>query len=323
MKAAVQQKYGPPSTIQILNVPKPKVGAGEILVRVHASSVNRTDDGFLRAKPFVTRFFSGLTKPRQPILGCEFAGEVVEVGDAVEEFAVGDRVFGFDDVGWGGHGEYKLIAAHKSVVKIPDLISYEQAAASTEGAHYALCYLLKMQKLGAKRVLVNGATGAIGSAAVQLLKDAGMYVVATAPTKQLELVRTLGADKVLDWQKTDFTTCGELFDVVFDAVGKSHLSACRTLLVPKGVYISTELGPYGQNPLLGIVSPVYKLFGAKRLMFPLPMSKKWLIAYIAERLESGAFKPVIDRTYNLDKIADAYVYVEAGQKIGNVVIKIK
>lgn len=323
MKAAVQKNYGPPSAIQILDVPKPVVKADEILIRVHASSVNRTDDGFLRGKPFVTRFFSGLIRPRQPILGCEFAGEVVETSDEIEEFKNGDRVFGFDDSYWGGHGEYMVIAACKSVVKIPDSISYEQAAASTEGAHYALGYLHTIQKLGAKRVLVHGATGSIGSAAVQLFKDAGMYVVATAPTDHVKLVQNLGADKVIDWQKTDFTECGELFDVVFDAVGKSRFSACKKLLVPRGVYIATELGPKGQNPLLGLLSPLYKSVGRKRVLFPLPLNKKELIVYIADRLESGAFKPLIDRKYDLDKIAEAYLYVESGQKIGNVVIKIK
>lgn len=322
MKAAVQKNYGPPSTIQILDVPKPDVSAGEILIKVHASSVNRTDDGFLRGKPFVTRFFSGLVKPRQPILGCEFAGEVVAVANDVSEFSAGDRVFGFDDAYWGGHGEYMVIAAHKSVVKIPELVSYEQAAVSTEGAHYALGYMHTIQKLGAKRVLVHGATGAIGSAAVQLFKDAGMYVVATAPTAHIDLVKSLGADKVIDWQNIDFTECGDLFDVVFDAVGKSRFSVSKKLLVPKGVYISTELGPKGQNPLLGLVSPVFKLLGAKRVLFPLPLNKKELIVHIAERLESGAFKPVIDRTYALDDIADAYLYVETGQKLGNVVIKV-
>lgn len=321
MKAAVRYSYGPPSSIKITQVPKPLIKPGEIIIEVHASSVNRTDDGFLRAKPFITRFFSGLTKPRQLILGCEFAGKVVEAAEDVGEFAVGDRVFGFDDVRWGGHGEFKVISANKSVVKIPDNVSYEQAAVSTEGAHYALSYMQTIQKLGAKRVLIHGATGAIGSAAAQLFKDAGMYVVATSPTKQLELVRKLGADKVIDWQKTDFTACGEQFDVVFDAVGKSRFTACRKLLVPKGVYISTELGPFGQNPMLGILSPFYKLVGAKRVLFPLPLNKKSLITYIAERLESGTFKPLIDRTYKLDEIADAYLYVESGQKIGNVVVK--
>lgn len=320
MKAALQKRYGPPETIEILEVEKPKLNDGEILVRVRASSVNRTDDGFLRAKPFVTRFFSGLTKPRHPILGCEFAGDIVETEGDVGEFKVGDRVFGFDDVRWGGHGEFKSISAVKSVTKIPKNISYEQAAVSGEGAHYAMSYIYVMQKLGAKRVFVHGATGAIGSAAVQLLKQAGFYVVATSTTKNVALVKSFGADKVIDWEKVDFANCDETFDVVFDAVGKSSFAACKKLLRPKGIYIATELGPYGQNPLLGLVSPLYKLFGLKRVQFPLPKNTKEIIEHVAKCLEDGSFKPVIDSTYPLEDIVSAYRYVETGKKTGNVVI---
>jgi NADPH:quinone reductase-like Zn-dependent oxidoreductase len=293
-----------------------------VLVKVHASSVNRTDCGFLRAQPFVTRFFSGLFKPRHPILGCEFAGEVLEVGAAVSEFSVGDRVFGFDDVTWGGHAEFMIIQEQKSIVKIPDTITYEQAAASGEGTHYALSYIYTMQKVGAKRVLVHGATGAIGSAAVQLLKSAGFYVVATSTTKDFQIVSSLGADKVIDWQKIDFTKFDEKFDVVFDSVGKSTFKACKPLLKARGIYIATELGPYGQNPLLSLVSPLYKLLGLKRVLFPLPKNNKALFEYIAARLADSTFIPVIDRTYRLDDIIEAYKYVETGQKTGNVVIQI-
>lgn len=322
MKAAVNKKYGPPENIQIIDVAKPDPMPNEILIRVHASSVNRTDDGFLRAKPFVTRFFSGLTKPRHPILGCEFAGEIVQIGSNVTLFKKGDRVFGFNDIGWGGHGQYKIIDESKSVTKIPKNISYEQAGVSTEGAHYALSYIRVIQKLGAKRVLVHGATGAIGSASVQLLKQAGFYVVATSTTKNTKLVKSLGADAVIDWEKDDFTKYHEKFDVVFDAVGKSTLKACKPLLVSGGVYIATELGPYGQNPLLGLISPFYKIFGAKRVLFPLPKNTKEIIEFIASRLEDGTFKPVIDKKYPLEKIIDAYKYVETGQKTGNIVIDI-
>lgn len=323
MKAAVNKTYGTPDVIRLTDIAKPVPRGNELLVRVHASSVNRTDDGFLRAKPFVTRFFSGLIRPRNQVLGCEFAGEVAEIGPDVTSFAVGDRVFGFDDARWGGHGEYKLIKETKSVVTIPANISYEQAAASTEGTHYALGYVQVIQKLGANRVLVHGATGAIGSAAVQLLKHAGLHVVATSTTKNVKLVSGLGADKVVDWQTQDFTVCGEVFDVVFDAVGKSSFKQCKPLLKKGGVYIATELGPYGQNPWLGLASPLYKLLGAKRVLFPLPQNNKQLIEFIAARLQDGTLTPVIDRTYPLDQIADAYRYVETGQKTGNVVITIR
>jgi NADPH:quinone reductase-like Zn-dependent oxidoreductase len=322
MKAAVNLKYGMPEVLKIRDRPKPALKDNEILIKVHYSGVNRTDDGFLRAKPFVTRFFSGPTKPRHAILGCEFAGEVVETGNGVSLFKVGDRVFGFDDVTWGGHAEFKSINENKSVVIIPPNVSYEHAGAATEGAHYALNYIQIMQKLGVSRVLVHGATGSIGSAAVQLLKQAGIYVVATSTTKNVALVKSLGADKVADWEKQDFTKADEKFDVVFDAVGKSTFKACKPLLVDKGVYIATELGPYGQNPLLGLISPFYKIIKAKRVLFPLPKNNKEILEFIAQRMADGSFKPVIDKIYPLNRIKEAYVYVETGQKTGNVLVKI-
>ena len=322
MRAALSKNYGPPENIKIVDVDKPVQKSDELLIKVHASSVNRTDDGFLRAKPFVTRFFSGLTKPRNPILGCEFAGQIIAIGDDVTLFEVGDRVFGFDDVNWGGHGQFKVVGESKSVVIIPKNCSYDQAAASTEGAHYALSYIQTINKLGAKRVFVHGATGSIGSAAVQLLKQAGMYVVASSTTKNMKLVQSLGPDDVMDWQKQDIADYGEQFDVVFDAVGKSSFKICKPLLNKGGVYIATELGPYAQNPFLGLISPAYKLIGAKRVLFPLPKNNKKLIEFIASRIEDESFKPVIDRTYKLDNIIDAYKYVETGQKTGNVIINV-
>ncbi len=323
MKAVARYIYGTPEILQVVDVPIPETKADEIRIKVAMSSVNRTDCGFLLGKPFIARFFSGVPKPRQPILGCEFAGTVEKVGASVTEFAEGDRVFGFDDAGWGGHGEYKVMKATKSVVVIPKGISFEQAAVSTEGAHYALSYVDTIQKLGATRVLVHGATGAIGSAAVQLLKQAGMYVIATSTTKNMKLVASFGADRVIDWQKEDFTACGEVVDVVFDSVGKSTLKACKPLLKKKGVYIATEFGPHGQNPLLGIASPIYKLFGAKRVLFPLPKNNKVLLQFIADRLADKTFIPVIDKTYTLEELPEAYAYVLSGQKVGNVAVKVQ
>jgi NADPH:quinone reductase-like Zn-dependent oxidoreductase len=322
MKAAIYTNYGPPEVLQITNVSMPVYKDIEILVKIHASSVNRTDDGFLRAKPWVVRGFSGITKPKRTILGCEFSGEIVKAGPKVTKYKVGDRIFGFNDVKFGGHGEYAVFAEKDPFTIMPKKSDYKTMAAATEGSHYALSYIRTIQKLGAKRVLVHGATGAIGSAAVQLLKHAGMYVVATSTTKNMKLVRSLGADKVIDWEKEDFTKFPEKFDVVFDSVGKSSFRACKPLLSKRGVYIATELGYLVQNPLLGIISPIFKLFGAKRLLFPLPRNNKEIIEFLALRVEDGSFKPVIDRIYPLEQIIDAYNYVESGQKTGNVVIKI-
>ena len=262
MRAVVHERYGPPELLRIRDVEKPRPAADEILVRIRCSSVNRTDVGFLRAKPFITRFWSGLRRPRHLALGCEFAGEVEALGDAVTDFSLGDRVFGFDDSGWGCHAEYKTIAQGKAVATIPDGISYEQAAASTEGAHYALVDIRAAQVQAGDRVLVHGATGAIGSAAVQLLKHAGAFVVATSNSRNVERVTSLGPDRVIDWERDDFTRCGERFDMVFDAVGKSSFGACRPLLVEGGIYVSTDLGPKAQNPLFGLASPLLRRLGA-------------------------------------------------------------
>jgi NADPH:quinone reductase-like Zn-dependent oxidoreductase len=322
MKAAIHDEYGPPEVLRIADIPAPRPRDHEILVKVRCSSVNRTDDGFLRARPFVTRLFSGLRRPRNPSLGCEFAGDVTAIGRAVTRFAVGDRVFGFDDARWGGHAEYKVIAETGAVAAIPETTTYEQAAASTEGAHYALVYI-RATKIGrGQRALVHGATGAIGSAAVQLLVHAGVEVVATSDSRNLALVASLGASEVIDRERVDFTRCGQRFHLVFDAVGKSTFGACKPLLEPRGIYVSTELGPWGQNPLLGLVSPLYKLAGARRVMFPLPTSTQEQIEFLAERLARGELRPVIDRTYPLEDIVAAFHYVETGRKVGNVVIRV-
>jgi NADPH:quinone reductase-like Zn-dependent oxidoreductase len=322
MKAAVYTKYGPPEVLQVIDVVKPSFKEDEILIKVHASSVNRTDDGFLRANPWVVRFFSGLTKPRRTILGSEFAGEIVEIGSSVSKYKVGDRIFGFNDVKFGGHGEYAVFAENDPFALMPKNSDYKTMAGASEGSHYALSYVRTIQKLEAKRVLVHGATGAIGTAAVQLLKHAGIYVVATSTTKDMKLVKSLGADKVIDWEKDDFTKFPEKFDVVFDSVGKSSFRACKPLLNKEGVYIATELGYFAQNPLLGIISPIFRLFGAKRALFPLPKNNKEIIEFLASRVADGSFKPVIDRIYPLEQIAEAFNYVESGQKTGNVIIKI-
>jgi NADPH:quinone reductase-like Zn-dependent oxidoreductase len=320
MKAAVHTQYGPPEVVRVVDTPQPVPKDDEVLVRVRATSVNRTDCGFLRAKPFVVRFFAGLTKPRRTILGCEFAGEVEAVGAGVTRFSVGDRVFGFDDGGWGGHAEYKAVSEERMVATIPPAITYEQAAVSTEGAHYALTYVRALQVGTGTTVLLHGATGAIGSAAVQLLKHAGAFVIATSTTKNVELVESLGADVVVDWEQEDFTKIDERVDFVFDAVGKSSFGACRPILKDGGVYASTDLGPMVQNPPLALVGPLFRLVGAKRVAFPLPKANREIIEFLGARLECGELEPVIDRTYALDDIVEAFTYVETGQKTGNVVV---
>ncbi|MDY6966867.1 MAG: NAD(P)-dependent alcohol dehydrogenase, partial [Halobacteriota archaeon] len=205
MKAIVCKKYGSTEVLQLKEVEKPTPKDNEVLIKIHATTVNRTDCALLRAKPFISRFFTGIFKPNKKVPGTEFAGIIESVGKNVSSFEVGDRVFGFDDKGFGSHAEYKTIAEDQSIAKIPEDLTYEEAAPSTEGAHYALNFINKVKLESRQKVMVNGATGAIGSAAVQLMKYYNVDVTATCRTKDIELVKSLGASKVIDYTKEDFT----------------------------------------------------------------------------------------------------------------------
>jgi NADPH:quinone reductase-like Zn-dependent oxidoreductase len=320
MKAAVNTSYGPPDVVRIADVEKPTAKDNELLVKVHATTVNRTDCGFRSAKPLIVRFFTGIARPRVTVLGNEFAGEVEAVGGGVTSFAVGDRVFGYSGDRFGAHAEYLAIPEDGLVATMPANLTYEEAAPSTEGSHYALSLIRKSKIRGGQVVLVNGATGAIGSAAVQLLKDLGVTVTATCDTEHMELVAGLGADRVIDYTAEDFTKDEQTYDVVLDAVGKSSFGRCRRLLKPGGIYLSTDLGPLSMNPVLGLITP---LFRGKRVMFPLPLDDPGMARYFKGLIESGAFKPLVDRWYPIDQIVEAYRYVETGRKIGNVVITVR
>ena len=322
MKAATNIKYGDPSVIFIKNVDKPVPKTNQVLIKVHYSSVNRTDAGFLRGKPFVTRFFTGLIRPKYLSVGCEFSGIVEEVGSEVEQFKPADKVFGFDDQNFGSYAEYRVIDENKMIGVIPKNISLEQAAIALEGAHYALFYIYKMPEPNKTKIFVNGATGSIGSAAVQLLKAKGYYVEASSTTKQTDLVKKLGADKVFDWQRQDITKVASKCDVYLDAVGKSTFKQARRILKPGGLYMSSELGPYGQNPLLSIINPLQKIATKRNINFPIPKTRKLEASAITKYLADGQFIPLLDRRYSMNEIPEAFRYVETGNKVGNVVIKI-
>ncbi len=319
MRAAVRTRYGPPDVVRVVEVEKPAAKDNEVLVRVHATTVNRTDCGLRAAKPFIYRFFLGLRRPRLTVLGNEFAGQVEAVGTGVRSFEVGDRVFGFSGTRFGAHAEYLTMPEGGLLATMPADLSYEEAAPSTEGSIYALSLIRTAKLQRGQGVLVNGATGAIGSAAVQLLRDRGAVVTAVCGAEHMELVRGLGADRVIDYTAEDFTRDERRYDVVMDAVGKSSFGRCRRLLKPGGLYLSTDLGPLSQNPLLALVTP---LFGGRRVRFPIPRQDQGTVTYLKERIESGAFKPLIDRRCRLDQIVEAYRYVETGRKVGSVVITI-
>jgi NADPH:quinone reductase-like Zn-dependent oxidoreductase len=263
---------------------------------------------------------SGLVRPRHPILGNEFAGEIAAVGPAVTRFAVGDRVFGYDDGRWGAHAEYRTVREHASLARIPANLGYEQVAPATEGSHYALANITKADIRAGQRVLVNGATGAIGSAAVQLLAARGVHVAAVCGPAHLELVRGLGAERVIDRSAADFTRDDQTYGVVFDAVGKSSFGRCRRLLTPRGVYLSTDLGPRSENAALMVVTP---LLPGRSVLFGFPRHDQAMMNDLGELMAAGRFRPLVDRTYPLTEIADAYRYVETGQKIGSVVITVR
>lgn len=319
MKAIVHTEYGPPEVAKLMEVPKPAPKNNEVLIKVFTSTVNRTDAGFRSAEYFISRFWSGLFRPKYQTLGCEFAGIIEEVGSAVVNFKVGDRVFGFDDETFGGHAEYMTLSDDKALVKMPDHLSFDEAAPIAEGAHYALCNIRASKVKSGQNALVYGATGAIGSAAVQILKHFGVRVTAVCNTKNVDLVKALGADQVIDYQTQNFTQTDLKFHFIFDAVGKSSFRECKPLLTPKGIYVSTELGKNAENIFLALITPLFK---GRRLIFPIPTTDKQDLLFLRQLVEKGEFKPVVDRAYPLAQIVEAYRYIETGQKTGNVLLKI-
>ena len=320
MKAAVHTTYGPPDVVRIAEVDKPAPKDNELLVRVHATTVNRTDCGFRAARPFFVRLLTGVRRPRMTVLGTEFAGVVEAVGGRVTSFAAGDRVFGFKGVPFGAHAEYLTIPEDGLVATMPAGVTFEEAAPGTEGAHYALSFLRKARVRGGQDVLVIGATGAIGSAAVQLLKGLGAKVTAVCGGGQVELVKGLGADRVVDYTTEDFTMDSQRYDVVLDAVGKSSFGRCRRLLRPRGIYLSSEFGPLAQNLLISLVTPLAR---GRKVGLNISRDDPRMAGELQELIESGVFRPLVDRRYPLDQIVEAYRYVETGRKIGNVVISVR
>ena len=319
MKAIVHTDYGSPDVLELKEVEKPSPANNEVLIRVHATTVNRTDCGFLRGKPRFARIVYGLRKPKNTTLGNEFAGVVEMVGEDVTSFNLGDKVFGYNDSTFGAHAEYMIMPEDGMMAAMPASMAYDEAAPTAEGAHYALNNLRKANVTSGQKILVYGATGAIGSAAVQLAKHIGAEVTAVGSTGSMGLIESLGADTVIDYTREDFTQSGQGYDLVFDAVGKSSFGACRKLLKPGGIYCSTDLGFMAQNPFLALWT---SRFGSKKVIFPIPKTSRDDMDLFKELIEAGTFRPVIDRRYPLEQVAKAFKYVETGQKTGNVVITV-
>ena len=319
MKTTYRTRYGGSEILEIRDVPIPVPGRHEILVRVRATTVNRTDCGALRGRPYIFRFFVGWPRPRVVATGTDFAGEVVAIGPETSQFAVGDRVMGFNDNNLGSHAEYLCVPGRTAVAHIPEGVDFETAAASLEGVHYARTFIDKARLERGDRDLVYGATGGIGSAAVSLLRDAGMEVTAVCAEEHHEMAIARGAYRAIDYRTTPFTEQlqGETFACVLDAVGGSTFRACRPLLGRRGIYMSSELGPRGENPVLALCAPFMR---GPKVRFPIPADIPRTLATIVPLLAAGRYRPLIDRRTVLDEIRETFAYVESARKIGNVLL---
>ncbi len=313
MRAVVHDRYGAPDVLRVEEVEQPVPKDDEVLVRVHATTVTRSDCAWRAAYPFVSRFFTGLRRPKHRILGSEFAGEVVAVGSAATEFAVGDEVFGTTG-GFRAHAELVCLRETGPIAHKPANLSFEQAAAVCDGAILTL-NTLRLTELRDRRLLVHGASGSMGTAGVQLGKHFGAHVTAVCGANGVELVRSLGADEIVDYQREDFTQGGKRYDAIFDAVGKTTFGRCRGLLTRDGVFLPTD--GFG-NLARGVF--VRRRSGKRVLVKLPPRFTKADVLLLKRLLEDGSYRPVVDRTYPLEQVIEATRYVETHQKLGNVVL---
>ena len=324
MRAAIRTRYGGPEVIRFDDVPEPVPGTDEILVRVHATTVNRTDCAYRSGSPWINRAFCGWPRPRVHVLGSEYAGVVVAVGEGVASYMVGDRVFGFVEGRPGAHAEQVAVGVDGLVAPVPEGWDLADAAPGMEGAHYAHA-CLRVTGLGpGHRTLVHGATGGIGTALVQLLHAKGVDVTAVCdrlPPGRPELLTELGAAHVVEL--TGARGLGSVeggYDAVVDATGHTSFGATRRLLRPGGSYVSSDLGRGWQNILLAAAGPVARALGRRHVRFPLPHADAGLAANLGQLMERGAYRPVVDRTFDFDELREAYAYVDTGRKVGNVVV---
>jgi NADPH:quinone reductase-like Zn-dependent oxidoreductase len=318
MRAVVHDRYGPPEVLRVADVERPVPKEDEVLVRVHASTVTRGDTIGVRGIEYrFTRVFTGIRRPRRTSLGTEFAGRVEEVGAAVKGFGVGDEVFGVKS---GANAEYVAVRESGVIAQKPAGLAFDEAAAVPDGSLLALTCLEPAYPLQGKSVLVYGAAGSIGTASVQLLAHHfEAEVTAVCDTKDVELMRSLGAREVLDRFREDFTKNGKTYDVVFDAVGKHSFRRSRRALKPGGIYITTDLGFMYHVPLLALAT---RFVGSKRGTLGFGRYRREDLALVKELVDAGKYRPVIDRRYALDEVVEATRYVETGQKTGNVVLRV-
>ena len=318
MKAIVYAEYGPPEVLQLKEVEKPVPKDNEILIKIIAATVTSGDTRMRRAEPFLVRTFNGFLRPKKQILGVEFAGEVESIGNDVKLFKEGDRVFGSASTGFGTYAEYKCIGEDEVVAMKPSNVTFEEAAAVPFGGLTSLHFLRKGNIEKGQKVLIYGASGSLGTAAVQIAKSFGAEVTGICSTANLELVKSLGADKVIDYTKEDFTKNGVIYDVIYDTVGKSPFSGSVKSLKDNGYYLrAVHISP--SSLARGLWT---KITSSKKVIGGISEDTKEKLVFLKELIEAGKYKPVIDRRYPLEQIAEAHRYVEGGHKKGSVVITI-
>ncbi len=316
MKAAICTKYGDPSFVQLADKAIPKPKEDQILVKIHASSVSSGDARIRRADPFIIRFIFGFKRPRKSVLGVVVAGEVAAVGQAVTKFKVGDKVFGTTGMAFGAHAEYQCISEDGTLALIPENTSFNEAAAIPFGGTAARHFLRKGQLQKDQKILIYGASGAIGTIAIQIAKESGAHVTAVCSGKNRALVRCLGADEIIDYTQEDFTQNGVEYDVIFDTVGKSPFAPSMRSLKKTGTLLmaSASMGQMVRGALTSI-------FGSKKVISGVIKETAEDMAYFKKLMELGQLKPVIDKIYPLEAIAEAHAHVDSGHKKGNVIIQ--
>jgi NADPH:quinone reductase-like Zn-dependent oxidoreductase len=319
MKAIICAKYGKPDVLQVKEIEMPKLRDNEILIKVFATSVTTADCMMRRADTLSSRLILGLTKPKKTIQGLELAGEIETIGKQVTHFKKGDLVFGFTGFSLGAYAEFCCLPEKASVAEKPINMSFEEAAAIVDGATTALFFLRDKGKIKkGQKVLIIGASGGIGTSSVQLAKYFGAEVTGVCSTSNVDLVKSLGADMVIDYTKEDFTKSGKRYDIIFDTVSKSSFSNCKNSLSENGCYLVTVMSFTRIFQTL-----LTRIIGSKRVIFALSIEKSEALRFIKKLIEEGKLKSVIDRRYTMEQISDAHSYVEIGHKKGNVVISIK
>jgi len=321
MKAIVYTKYGSPDVLQLKDIEQPIPKNNEMLIKIHATTVTTAGIAQLKGDPFAIRFVTGLIRPKEPILGVELAGEIEAVGKDVKLFEEGDQVFG--EPGFGAHAEYICMPEEGVLALKPTNMTYEEAAAACDGVLTSLPFLRDKGNIqSGQKVLIYGASGSIGTFAVQLARYFGAEVTGVCSTMNLEMVKSLGADQVIDYTKEDFTKSSKTYDIIFDTVGKSSFSRCKGSLKQKGIYLAAASGLTIMLQMLWT-----SMVGSKKAIFSptglRPSSEKTKdLIFLKELIEAGEIKSVIDKRYPLEQTAEAHRYVEKGHKKGNVVITV-